>query len=134
MDPTPESLFESHLAGQAEGDFEDALAAEVAAFEALLEEHPQHAKELTRLRDAGKSESQGSSGPLIGDHRASEGATIGDFQLVKKLGRGGMGEVWEAEQLSLSRRIALKILPATDSERAQEFFGREARAGGACKR
>jgi len=130
MEPTPESLFERHLASQSEGDFEDALAAEIEAFAALLEEHPQHAKELTRLRDAQRSESQGSSGPLVGDLRAAEGVTIGDFQLVKKLGRGGMGEVWEAEQASLSRRVALKLLPAAGSERAQEFFAREARAGG----
>jgi serine/threonine-protein kinase len=38
------------------------------------------------------------------------GATLGDFQVEKLLGRGGMGEVYLATQLSLSRPVALKVL------------------------
>ena len=40
------------------------------------------------------------------------GTTIGGFRIQKLLGRGGMGEVWLASQLSLDRDVALKILPA----------------------
>jgi eukaryotic-like serine/threonine-protein kinase len=39
--------------------------------------------------------------------------TLGDFRLVRPIGSGGMGIVYEAEQISLRRRVALKILPTT---------------------
>jgi len=53
---------------------------------------------------------------------------LGDFRLMREVGRGGMGAVFEAEQVSLGRRIALKILrfgPVSDAD-AIERFRREA--------
>ena len=49
---------------------------------------------------------------------------LGDFQLVREIGRGGMGVVYEAEQISLGRRVALKVLPfaaALDGRQLQRF-------------
>lgn len=52
------------------------------------------------------------------------GSPLGDFQIVREIGRGGMGLVYEAMQLSLGRRVALKVLPfaaALDSRQLQRF-------------
>jgi eukaryotic-like serine/threonine-protein kinase len=55
---------------------------------------------------------------------------LGDYRLLGEVGRGGMGVVYEAEQLSLGRHVALKLLPPhalSDSRRLQRFQ-REARS------
>jgi len=49
---------------------------------------------------------------------------LGDFKLVREIGRGGMGTVYEAVQLSLGRRVAVKLLPmaaALDSRHLERF-------------
>ncbi len=49
---------------------------------------------------------------------------IGDFRLVREIGRGGMGVVYEAWQVSLGRRVALKVLPfaaVLDSKQIARF-------------
>jgi serine/threonine protein kinase len=45
------------------------------------------------------------------DGAVARSRTLGDYRLIREIGRGGMGIVYEAEQLSLARRVALKILP-----------------------
>ena len=55
--------------------------------------------------------------------------SLGDFLLLRELGRGGMGVVYEAEQISLGRRVALKVLPfaAMFGENRLRRFQNEAR-------
>ncbi|MEY4675197.1 MAG: Serine/threonine-protein kinase PknB, partial [Planctomycetota bacterium] len=61
------------------------------------------------------------------------GQRVGDFTLVRFLGKGGMGQVWEARQESLRKHVALKLLLSDRiDDRALELFVREARAGGKC--
>ena len=58
------------------------------------------------------------------------GRQIGDYRLVRVIGEGGMGIVYEAYQQSLNRRVALKLLPASIAHHpeAVQRFRREARA------
>jgi len=55
--------------------------------------------------------------------RVVPGTTIGGFRLERLLGRGGMGEVYLATQLSMDRQVAVKILPAGLTEK-QAFVDR----------
>ncbi len=58
------------------------------------------------------------------------GQTLSHYKIIDKLGQGGQGEVYLAEDSRLDRKVALKILPQHLSDRAdlRERFEREARA------
>jgi eukaryotic-like serine/threonine-protein kinase len=79
---------------------------------------------LDFLRDAG--------GPAADLPPAAVGRIdqLGDFRLIREIGRGGMGVVYEAEQVSLGRRVAVKTLPAAAGVSPADLrrFRHEARA------
>ena len=65
-------------------------------------------------------------GPVVSDGRFSAGAIFGDWRLAAFIGRGGNGEVYCAEHVSLGTSAAVKVL-VRDEPRAKERFTREAK-------
>ena len=104
-----------------------------------VERHPELAGEirdlfpaLLMMEDLGE-DSGGTTGSLAADNGAALGTRLkrlGDYRLLREIGRGGMGVVYEAEQESLGRRVALKVLSAgllVDPKQVRRFE-REAKA------
>jgi serine/threonine protein kinase len=60
----------------------------------------------------------------------AEGLTLssGRYDIVEKIGEGGMGQVWRARDNSLKREVAIKVLPPGAPRSLQEFFENEAQA------
>jgi serine/threonine protein kinase len=117
-------------------DLVEAFAARVQAGEAVDAEayaraHPPYEATLRRLlpavlamTDLGDSNDAQRGGVPATASPSVPLERLGDFQLLQEVGRGGMGVVYQAEQVSLGRRVALKVLPcaaALDGRQLQRF-------------
>ncbi|HEX5269680.1 MAG TPA: protein kinase, partial [Gemmataceae bacterium] len=105
---------------------------ETPSMKEYVERHPELADEIRELFPALAVMHDIDPAPAeLGESRAAPAPRrLGDYRILRTIGRGGMGVVYEAEQLSLGRRVALKILSpqAVGDGRARERFRREARA------
>ena len=75
-------------------------------------------------------ENRKNQAPEVASIRPRSRTTIDGFRIIREVGRGGMGVVYEAEEERLSRRVALKILPDSALRDARQIrrFQREAMA------
>lgn len=103
--------------------------------EAVVRDHPELESQIRQLVPTLRLVHQ--LGDQSADNQAplpscdgNRSGQLGDFRIIREVGRGGMGVVYEAEQISLSRRVALKVLPfaATMDPRQLQRFQNEARA------
>jgi serine/threonine protein kinase/tetratricopeptide (TPR) repeat protein len=104
------------------------------AIEDYAARHPELAAEIRELfptiaaTERLKARKARSSGGLA-TLGAAQLTRLGDFRIVREIGRGGMGVVFEAEQESLGRRVAVKVLPRQVllDDKHLKRFEREAR-------
>jgi hypothetical protein len=109
---------------------------ETVDLEAFVADYPGQADELRRLYPAlrlladSSRAGEASFGSGVTGSEEAELGELGDFRLVREIGKGGMGVVYEAEQVSLRRRVALKVLPFAGmlDQRQLLRFQNEARA------
>jgi serine/threonine protein kinase/Tfp pilus assembly protein PilF len=135
--PTPAELERDGVLDLLVEEFTDRMhAGESLSIDSFVAGHPERGEELKALLPWAKAMARanfrsGSGEVRPDDFKLSVGrAELGDFRLIREIGRGGMGVVYEAEQKSLGRRVALKILPyaALFDPRQLQRFKNEARA------
>ena len=134
----PETIPDDSLMGRIADDFLARLdAGEQPRIDEYTRKHPSLADAIREVLPA--LSTMRALSPDAGDSfvPGSEDATttrrLGDYRIIREVGRGGMGVVYEAEQVSLRRRVALKVLPfaAVLDPKQLPLFKNEAQAAAA---
>lgn len=118
------------LLGELADDYSQRLdAGEAPAVEEYATAHPELAEVIREIFPAlAAMRSRPSDRPLSWESADASAAhapeCLGDYRIIGEIGRGGMGVVYEAQQKSLGRRVALKVLPfaaVLDSRQLNRF-------------
>jgi serine/threonine protein kinase/tetratricopeptide (TPR) repeat protein len=128
---------EDRVGELAEAFLERHRRGECPSVEEYASDYPELAGEIRRLFPAlvMMEDLRPAASDLAGGAAAACGTAperLGDYRILREVGRGGMGVVYEAEQESLGRRVALKVLAAHGLRNPRQLlrFHREARAAG----
>jgi WD40 repeat protein len=125
--------------GQIADEFVEALRqGKRPSVEEFAQRYPEHADEIRDMLPAlvlmeqakTADDAPGQQHPSPSSAAAPPLRQLGDYQILREVGRGGMGVVYEAQQLSLGRHVAIKVLPAHAllDPRHLARFHREARS------
>jgi serine/threonine protein kinase/WD40 repeat protein len=128
--PTIEQLTEEFLERYRRGEL-PAIAEYTTRYPELADEIRDVFAALVLVEEAGPQElarPAAYSGQITPDGK--EPRQLGDYRIIREVGRGGMGVVYEAIQETLGRHVALKVLPyeASANPSSLERFTREARS------
>ncbi len=133
IDSAPQRDPVEELADEFAAQLRGAQAPSIAEYAAR---YPQFAQQIERLfptvalmEQFRKQEEAGRRAAICRSSLAEPPPQLGDFEIIREIGRGGMGVVYEANQKSLERRVAVKVLPrhALLTEKEVLRFRREAR-------
>ncbi|MEX2140757.1 MAG: protein kinase [Pirellulales bacterium] len=117
LDGRPASSDDSQVGKILESYLQSLERGQSPDIDALLQQHSDLAEKLEpslRKLAALHRMSERLQSPETADPLADaigQDGTLGDYRIIREIGRGGMGIVYEAHQISLSRRVALKVLP-----------------------
>lgn len=131
MNPPKDQITISEIADS----FADRLErGERPSIESYKQRYPELAEEIDAVLPAlvmlGDVESQPPAPKLAVDD--SIPSCLGDYEIIREVGRGGMGIVFEAQHTTMRRRVALKVLPKSSNEKPNHLsrFLTEARSAG----